>query len=74
MKIVVVFGFPAAGKSFVAEVLKKYFDYYHYDGDVDKPADLLKEVSTSTVVAEPMRDRFFQKIIESFHRADAGRQ
>jgi gluconate kinase len=64
MQIVVVFGFPGAGKSFVAEVLKKDFGFYHHDADVDMPADLLKAVNTKALVTEQIRDRFFQKIIE----------
>ncbi len=35
--LLVVFGLPGAGKSFVADILRESFDYVVYDGDADIP-------------------------------------
>ncbi len=64
MQIIVVFGLPGAGKSFVGNALQEYFNYHHYDADVDMPADLLQAVNTQDLVTDSMRDRFFQAIID----------
>lgn len=31
MQIIVLFGFPAAGKTFVGKIFQQYFGYYLYD-------------------------------------------
>ena len=68
MQIVVLFGLPGSGKSFAGNVLKKYFNYYHYDGDADLPGDMKKAIRTQNVITDSMRDSFFQEIIENMKR------
>lgn len=63
MEITVVFGFPGAGKSFVAEVLQNYFGFFHYDGDLSMPKKMLKELNKNAVITDSMRDLFFQRLI-----------
>jgi gluconate kinase len=63
MQIIVVFGFPGAGKSFVAKILQHDFGYYHYDGDLSMPESFLKAINSQTIITEKMRDDFFQKLI-----------
>src|ERR1035437_4659182 len=65
MQIVVLFGLPGAGKSFVGKVLQEYFGYHHYDGDISMSDQMLKAISTQDVITDLMRDSFFQKIIEN---------
>jgi gluconate kinase len=64
MQIVVVFGFPGAGKSFVAEILRQNFGYFHYDGDLSMPDKMLKKINEQAVVTDSMRDIFFQELIK----------
>jgi gluconate kinase len=64
MQIIVVFGFPGAGKSFVAEILQQNFGYFHYDGDLSMPAELLKKINDQAVITDLMRDAFFRKLIK----------
>lgn len=65
MQIIVLFGLPGAGKSFVGKVLQEYFGYRHYDGDVSMSDEMLKAISTQDVITDLMRYSFFQKIIEN---------
>lgn len=68
MEIVVLFGLPGSGKTFVGNLLKKYFSYYHFDGDIDLPDDMKRAIQTQAVITDSMRDVFFQKIIKSTKR------
>lgn len=68
MQIVVLFGFPGSGKTFVGNVLKKYFNFYHHDGDIDLPDNMKRAIRTQTVITDSLRDIFFQKIIKSTKR------
>lgn len=68
MQIVVLFGLPGSGKTFIGNILKKYFNFYHYDGDIDLPDNMKKAIRTKTVITNSMRNIFFQKIIQSTKR------
>ncbi len=68
MQIIVLFGFPAAGKTFVGKISQQYFGYYLYDGDVDLP-DIMKDaIKTQFIITDAMRDKLFQNIIKSCKR------
>lgn len=71
MQIVVLFGLPGAGKTFAGNVLKKYFNFYHHDGDIDLPDNMKRAIRTQTVITDSLRDIFFQKIIQSTKRLKA---
>ena len=74
MQIIVLFGLPGAGKSFVGKVLQEYFGYHHYDGDITMSDKMLQAISTQDVITDLMRDSFFQKIIENTKRLKTKRQ
>jgi gluconate kinase len=74
MQIIVLFGLPGAGKSFVGKILQEYFGYHHYDGDISMSDEMLKAISTQDVITDLMRDSFFQKIIEDTKRLKTKRQ
>lgn len=61
--VVVVFGLPASGKSYVGEVLKDRFGYFVYEADRDLPTDMKRALLISHTVTDEMRDRFFSKVV-----------
>ncbi len=63
MSLVVLFGLPGTGKSFVGNIFKKYFDYYFYDGDNDLTKEMKEAIKVQKVFTDQMRDVFFKKLI-----------
>lgn len=60
--ILIVFGLPATGKTFVANILAKH-EFFFYEGDVDMHEDLLKTIANKHPVSDEQRDIFFNKLI-----------
>jgi gluconate kinase len=65
MSVVVLFGLPGTGKSFVGKIFEKYFHYYFYDGDEDLTPEMKAAIKTKTVFTDQMRDVFFEKLISN---------
>ncbi len=63
MSLVVLFGLPGTGKTFVGKIFEKYFNYYFYDGDNDLTPEMRKSIKTKTVFTDQMRDVFFKGLI-----------
>jgi len=63
--ILIVFGLPGVGKTFVGKILEKDFGFYLHDGDVDLPNEMRLTLSQNRVVTDEMRDAFFQNILKS---------
>lgn len=60
--ILIVFGLPATGKTFVANILAKH-EFFFYEGDVDMHEDLLETIANKQQVNDQQRDIFFNKLI-----------
>ena len=63
MKLLVIFGLPGTGKTYVGKVFEKYFDYYFYDGDNDLTDEMKAAIKTQKVFTDEMRDAFFKVLI-----------
>lgn len=61
--LVIVFGMPGAGKSYVAQVLAGQFGYFQVNGDEALPADMKKKILEKSDVTSDMRTRFVENII-----------
>lgn len=61
--LIVVFGLPGSGKSYVGTILKKEFDFCLYDGDIDLPRDIKDAIANKTLITDTMRDEFFKRVI-----------
>ena len=64
MSLIILFGLPGTGKSYVGKIFEKYFDYYFYDGDDDLTPEMKAAIKTRTVFTDQMRDVFFEKSIK----------
>ncbi|MBP9719105.1 MAG: AAA family ATPase [Candidatus Levybacteria bacterium] len=63
MEIVVVFGLPGSGKTFVGNILKKAFGFSLHEADSDLPDDMREAIATQSVISDTSRDVFFAKIV-----------
>jgi gluconokinase len=62
MELVVLFGLPGAGKTFIGKLLQKEFGFYFYEGDNDMPQEL-KDAIVNETVTDRMRNNFFTVLI-----------
>lgn len=64
MSLIILFGLPGTGKTYIGKILKKYFGFYFYDGDNDLTKEMIDAIKTKTVFTDQMRDRFFVILIK----------
>jgi len=62
--MIVIFGLPGAGKSYVGGILQKYFAYYHFDGDRVLPENMKQKIAANAAISDSMREIFIKKVIE----------
>ena len=62
MSLIILFGLPGTGKSYVGKILEKYFNYYFYDGDNDLTEEMKQAIKVQKVFTDKMRDVFFEKL------------
>lgn len=63
MSLIILFGLPGTGKTYVGRVFEKYFNYHFYDGDNDLTPEMKEAIKTKTVFTDQMRDVFFKILI-----------
>jgi len=63
MSLIILFGLPGTGKTYVGKVFEKYFNCYFYDGDNDLTNEMKEAIKTKTVFTDQMRDAFFKILI-----------
>lgn len=63
--LLIIFGKPGAGKSYVADILHDSFGYMIHDGDEDLPDDMKSALDKKLPITDNMRKRFIQNIIAS---------
>jgi gluconate kinase len=61
--LLVVFGLPGAGKSFVADILAKHFDYHIHNGDDDIPSHMKDTLIEKGNITDDMRRAFAANMI-----------
>lgn len=66
MQMIVLFGLPGAGKTFVGKILESDFGLYFYDGDLSLPREMKLAIEKKVLISGQMRDKFFQKLLKKF--------
>ena len=66
--LVVIFGLPGAGKSYVAEALHTHFRYTVYDGDRDIPKHMREALLNKQIITDAMRREFLTCMIASVNK------
>lgn len=64
-QLIMVFGYPGVGKTYVGNVLKKHFGFYFFDGDVVLSRGMKQAIKTKTPFTDSMRSLFFQRLRKS---------
>ena len=62
--LIILFGLPGAGKSFVGEMLRDEFGFTFHEADDDIPDDYRQLVVAGHVVGEPMRDDYHRNLLD----------
>ncbi len=60
--LLIVFGLPGAGKTYVGKLLKDEFGFYFYDGDRDLTDEMRQALKEKKLFNDSMRDVFFQQL------------
>jgi len=60
--LLIVFGLPGAGKTYVGKLLKDEFGFYFYDGDRDLTDEMRQALKEKKLFNDSMRDVFFQNL------------
>lgn len=68
--LLIVFGLPGAGKTYVGKLLKDEFDFYFYDGDNDLTDEMRQALKDKKLFNDSMRDVFFQNLINRLLQLD----
>lgn len=63
MPIIILFGLPGTGKSYVGKIFEKYFHYHFYDGDEDLTPEIKAAIKTKTIFTDQMRNIYFKILI-----------
>lgn len=63
--IIVIFGLPGTGKTYVGNLLRDEFGFFFYEGDKDLTRDIKKAILEKRIFTDPMRNDFFKKLIGS---------
>lgn len=63
-KLIIVFGLPATGKTYVSSILHLCFGYFFYDGDNELTEEMKTAIKIRTFFTEEMRNVFFNKLIQ----------
>ena len=65
MSLIILFGLPGTGKTYIGKIFEKYFDFYFYDGDNDLTKEMKNNIKEQKIFTDQMRDVFFQQMIEN---------
>lgn len=68
--IIILFGLPGAGKTYVGKLLHKHFGFTFYDGDNDVTDAIKEAIEKKTPFTDEMRDEFFLKLFQSMERLE----
>lgn len=64
-RLLILFGLPGAGKTFVGQVLQGEFGFFHYDTKVDFTAEQRAAIAENRPMTEAMRVDFFKNVHQS---------
>lgn len=62
--LLIIFGLPGAGKSYLGNLLQKTFGFFHYDGDHALPINMKKMLLRGKQITDRQRSIFFNKLLQ----------
>ncbi|MEK7119732.1 MAG: AAA family ATPase [Patescibacteria group bacterium] len=63
--LLIIFGKPGAGKSYVADIAAHSFGYFSHNGDTDIPTDMKDALFQKKEITDTMRRQFLDTMITS---------
>ena len=72
-RLLILFGLPGAGKTFVGQILSSDFGFTFHEADDDIPDDYRQQVLAGQVVGEPMRDAYHRQLMARISELRAAR-
>lgn len=60
--LLVLFGYPGVGKSFIGKMLQEEFGFYHYEADDDITPLMRTMIRQNRPIPEPLREEHFEKV------------
>ncbi len=60
--LLVLFGIPGSGKSFIGKLLHEEFRFYHYEADDDLMPEIKEAILKNQAVSESLREAYFEKV------------
>jgi gluconate kinase len=61
--LLIVFGLPGAGKTYVGKLIKDEFGFFFYEGDRDLTDEMKQALKEKKLFNDSMRDVFFKNLI-----------
>lgn len=66
--IIILFGLPGAGKTYVGGLIQRHFGHLFYDGDQDVTDAIRDAIAAKQPFTDEMRDEFFSILFSSMER------
>lgn len=67
MSLIILFGLPGAGKSYVGNIFKEYFGFYFYNGDRELSEKMKMAIKNKLPFTGVMRNAFFNRLINKIN-------
>ena len=71
MSLIILFGFPGVGKTYVGKIFEKNFKYYFYEGDNDLTDEMKKAIIVQKVFTDKMRNEYFKILINKIQKLES---
>lgn len=65
--LLILFGYPGVGKSFVGKILEEDFDFFFYDGDIDFGPEIEAAIKKGKLFSDKLRDEYFHRVISNIN-------
>jgi len=63
--LILLFGYPGVGKTFIGEILRDDFDFFFYDGDADFGPEIETAIREGKLFSDELRNEYFHRLISS---------
>ena len=63
-QLIITFGLPGVGKTYVGKILEDQFGFFFYDGDMELTERMKVAIKQKTPFTDDMRDEFFERLID----------
>jgi gluconate kinase len=62
--LLILFGLPGSGKSYIGNILKEEFGFYHYEADEDLTSEIKEAIHKEKKISDIVRDDFINRVCQ----------